>query len=182
MQTDPNSTSTLRRKDMPCAVYGVLFSCGTILFSAMIGLYVCALVIGRNNEENPCLKKDDTVSVHYIRWLYIYAGTNLAVVFLMIVGLLYLFFLFVCDQTTPFQDPRGLACIRGFGFSFSFFMLAWLIYGAKLYWGEVASECHGAIRDYGLATFILTCISCFMGLVRLIRWLFCPSSKSQART
>lgn len=128
------------------------------IIGPIVALYVCGIVIAHNNETNPCIREWDNVSVHYIKWLYIYGGTNLIMLAFGIGMGIYLWCI-SCRSETPTVNERLFRYVSYFTIPFSLFMSAWMIYGAVLYWEEIDPTCDGTLKQYGLANFIIHCIS-----------------------
>lgn len=97
------------------------------------------------------------MSVHYITWLYVYGGTNLVMLF---IGLSCIIYHLVTLSSELIKIRLQIITIP-----FGLFMTAWTIYGAVLYWDEVAPHCSNELQKYGLANFIIHCIGWGMSIL-----------------
>lgn len=155
-------------RECTCCGFMIILSVVTSFLAAIMALYICAIVIAHNNENNPCLKDLSNVSVHYITWLYIYGGTSLGMLFIGLSVIVYHMATGVVTDDDTSSEKRMHIIIIPFGL----FMTAWMIYGAVLYWEEVAPHCSNELKQYGLANFIIYCIGWGMSV---LSWLvhFC---------
>jgi hypothetical protein len=131
----------------------------SILAALGSALGIAALIVWDKNQHNDCVGKTDLISFPYLTWLLVFG-----IVVVAINGLTILLLCIYGCVANEKSDDAGLpflyVLIALTGLA-SFFQLAWFVVGSILYFKEIHDHCPTgeSLRDFGLALFILQCIS-----------------------
>lgn len=129
----------------------------SVIMDCLFG--VVSLVVWSNNEHNPCLGDGDLADFDYMTWLLWFGITIFIVNFVV----LPLSVCFIWASSAKHNTLLAVTAVLLSAFSklAIFFQFAWFVVGAILYFTQVHTHCPagGALRDYGLALFILQSIN-----------------------
>ncbi|MDD4930727.1 MAG: hypothetical protein PHG66_01055 [Candidatus Colwellbacteria bacterium] len=117
-----------------------------ILATILTALSICAIIIHDRYSNTTCIGSYSGIVFGYVKWLYIYAWTNIGLIGCMC-------WLFIISRFSSIKvDSLKLNILR-LGYLFQF---AWYIVGAVLYFIEINESCSSGdiLYDFGLALFI----------------------------
>lgn len=124
-----------------------------ILAIVLTALSVCAIIVHDRYNDRTCIGSYGGIMFGYVKWLYIYAWTNIGLIGCMI-------WLFVISRFSSVKVNTLKLNILRLGYLFQF---AWYIVGAILYFIEVNKSCSSGdiLYDFGLVLFICQSIALF---------------------